>query len=72
MTFDKTDQDSLWLSCTLSSEKHESSFSEEDDGIRQTRLRKLREQIRTGTYRPSIGEIAINLVKGTMHPDSFQ
>ncbi|CCO22985.1 hypothetical protein [Maridesulfovibrio hydrothermalis] len=71
MTFDKTDADGLWLSCTLLPEEHESSFDQEE-ADKNEKLLKLRTQIREGSYRPSIGEIAINLVKGTMNPDSFR
>jgi len=71
MTFDKTDNDSMLLSCTLSPEEQEYSFNEEDSAERQERLSKLRDQIRAGTYRPAIGEIAINLVRSEAKISGF-
>lgn len=72
MTFRKNDNDNLGLSCALSADQPDSSFNDENTVERQDRLEKLRDQIRAGTYRPSIGEIAINLVKGSMNSDSFR
>ncbi|WP_320006889.1 flagellar biosynthesis anti-sigma factor FlgM [Maridesulfovibrio sp.] len=63
MTFDKTDNDSMLLSCALSPEEQEYSANEENCAERQERLSKLRDQIRAGTYRPAIGEIAVNLIR---------
>ncbi|WP_319763197.1 flagellar biosynthesis anti-sigma factor FlgM [Maridesulfovibrio sp.] len=63
MTFDKNDKDGFRPSYKLSSDGYETSLDEENPPERQEELRKLREQIRTGTYRPAIGEIAINLVR---------
>ncbi len=72
MTFDKKEDSSTWLSCSLKNDEPDSSFTDDENVERQDQLHKLRSQIRNGTYRPSIGEIAINLVKGTMAPESFQ
>ncbi|NDV26171.1 flagellar biosynthesis anti-sigma factor FlgM [Desulfovibrio sp. JC010] len=71
MTFDKTDIDSIMLSCTLSSDEQATSFSEEDSAERHEKLAKLRDQIRAGTYRPAIGEIAINLVRSEAKISGF-
>ncbi|WP_432738557.1 flagellar biosynthesis anti-sigma factor FlgM [Maridesulfovibrio sp. FT414] len=72
MNFDKSDDSELWLPCSFAPEDRVASFNNEDDAERRHRIERLRDQIRTGTYRPSIGEIAINLVKGSMNPDSFR
>ncbi|HAS90384.1 MAG TPA: hypothetical protein DCS48_13965 [Desulfovibrio sp.] len=71
MTFDKTETDGLLLSCTLTPEGQASSFNEEDSPERQEKLSKLRDQIRAGTYRPAIGEIAINLVRSEANSYDF-
>ncbi|TIH14714.1 flagellar biosynthesis anti-sigma factor FlgM [Marinifilum sp. JC120] len=71
MTFDKTDIDSLMLSCTLTPEEQAASFNEEDSTERQEKLTKLRDQIRAGTYRPTIGEIAINLIRSEAKISGF-
>ncbi|WP_027720503.1 flagellar biosynthesis anti-sigma factor FlgM [Maridesulfovibrio zosterae] len=71
MSFEKTNKNSSWKSCTPSSENSILEFDDENAERRQ-KLNELREQIRTGSYRPSIGEIAINLVRGTMPSNSFQ
>lgn len=71
MTFDKTDIDSIMLSCTLSPEKQNPAFNNENSAERRDELRKLRDQIRAGTYRPAIGEIAINLVRSEAKISGF-
>ena len=71
MTFDKTDIDGIMLSCTLTPEEQAASFNEEDSAERREKLSKLRDQIRAGTYRPAIGEIAINLVRSEAKISGF-
>jgi anti-sigma28 factor (negative regulator of flagellin synthesis) len=71
MSFDKHDADSMLLSCTLTPEEQDYSFIEEDAAEREQKLSKLRDQIRAGTYRPAIGEIAINLVRSEAKISGF-
>ncbi|WP_415715383.1 flagellar biosynthesis anti-sigma factor FlgM [Maridesulfovibrio sp.] len=71
MAFDKTDTDSLLLSCIFSPEKQDSSFNEENSADRHEKITKLRDQIRAGTYRPAIGEIAINLIRSQAKISGF-
>ncbi|WP_320173678.1 flagellar biosynthesis anti-sigma factor FlgM [Maridesulfovibrio sp.] len=71
MTFDKTDADSHMLSCLLTLDEQAASFNEEDPAERRDKLNKLRDQIRAGTYRPAIGEIAINLVRSEAKISGF-
>ncbi|MBN2141229.1 MAG: flagellar biosynthesis anti-sigma factor FlgM [Desulfovibrionaceae bacterium] len=35
-----------------------------DAGLRREKVRELKEQVKAGLYRPGVGEIAINLVRG--------
>lgn len=70
MAFDKNQHKGLWPSCTSEAEDDENYVNPNQDE-RKEHLNKLRAQIQSGKYRPSIGEIAINLVKGKMAPDSF-
>lgn len=70
MAFDKNKHKGIWLSCTTGAFEDETSENQDQDEKKE-RLNKLRAQIQSGKYRPSIGEIAINLVKGKMAPESF-
>ncbi|OEU68719.1 MAG: hypothetical protein BA863_03875 [Desulfovibrio sp. S3730MH75] len=64
MSFDNIYGDNFRAACGFTSEKEDSSMHKEDMAERRQMVQSLKEQIRAGTYRPTIGEIAISLVKG--------
>lgn len=72
MPFNRNNDNSHRLAHAAKTGEKTLSLSDEEQAERQNMLHKLRDQIRKGTYRPSIGEIAVNLVKGTMSPESFR
>lgn len=64
MKFDDITEDFFCFSVPARSENSSRNNEVESGEERRDRLENLRRQIRAGTYRPSIGDIAISLVRG--------
>lgn len=71
MPFHKKNNEHMLISCGLTSEREEQETPDEELLERQKIVQNLKEQIRTGTYKPTIGEIAISLVRGRYGADCF-
>jgi anti-sigma28 factor (negative regulator of flagellin synthesis) len=65
------DEKNAHISCELTAKKESSAISEEDLLERKKMVIKLKEQIRAGTYKPTIGDIAVHLVRCNLRADCF-
>ena len=71
MPFHDKNNEYMLTSCSLTSETKDPNMVDEELLERKKMLRTLKEQIRAGTYKPTIGEIAISLVRGLYRSDFF-
>ncbi|SMF25237.1 flagellar biosynthesis anti-sigma factor FlgM [Desulfovibrio gilichinskyi] len=72
MPFHDKNNELMTISCGLTSEINEPEMVDEELLERKKMLLSLKEQIRAGTYKPTIGEIAIHLVRGRYGAECFK
>ncbi|WP_291330259.1 flagellar biosynthesis anti-sigma factor FlgM [Desulfovibrio sp. UCD-KL4C] len=71
MPFHDKNNEPMPISCGLTPETKEALITDDELIERKKMLQTLKEQIRAGTYKPTIGEIAISLVRGQYRADFF-
>ncbi len=69
MPFHDKNNEPMLISCSLTSETKDPNMVDEELLERKKMLQTLKEQIRAGTYKPTIGEIAISLIRGQYGAD---
>ncbi|SDK45153.1 Anti-sigma-28 factor, FlgM [Maridesulfovibrio ferrireducens] len=71
MPFDEKNKKNIPISYELTAKKDDSAISQEDLLERKRMVQKLKEKIRAGTYKPTIGEIAVHLVRCNLNAECF-